>query len=85
VIKRDGTRAPLDLLKLRSRFENKSAGLNMKYINFDVIVAKLASGIYQGKSLSPSNLINSPSNLQSLRDESLKAPSRFMDHLSILP
>jgi hypothetical protein len=31
------------------RFENRSYGLNMKYINFEVLVNKLLSGIYQGK------------------------------------
>jgi hypothetical protein len=46
VVKRDGTQEPLDFVKLRKRFEAKSDGLNMEYINFDVIVAKLASGIY---------------------------------------
>jgi hypothetical protein len=46
VVKRDGTNEPLDLAKLRRRFEEKSEGLNMEYINFDIIVAKLASGIY---------------------------------------
>jgi len=49
VVKRDGRHEPLDLAKLRRRFEEKSEGLNMEYINFDVIVAKLAEGIYQGK------------------------------------
>lgn len=46
VIKRDGTKQPLNLNKLRERFVNKAAGLNMDYVNFDVIVAKLKSGIY---------------------------------------
>ena len=48
VIKRDGRQETLDLGKLRKRFEAKSQGLNMAYINFDVLVAKLADGIYQG-------------------------------------
>ena len=48
-MKRDGRHEPLDLAKLRRRFEEKGDGLNMEYINFDVIVAKLAEGIYQGK------------------------------------
>ena len=46
MVKRDGTQEPLDFVKLRKRFEAKSDGLNMEYINIDVIVAKLASGIY---------------------------------------
>jgi transcriptional regulator NrdR family protein len=46
VIKRDGTKQSLNLNKLRERFVNTAAGLNMDYVNFDVIVAKLKSGIY---------------------------------------
>lgn len=49
VVKRDGTRQPVNLDKVRARFVNKAAGLNMDYINFDVIVQKVSSGIYQGK------------------------------------
>lgn len=52
VIKRNGARQPLNLEKIRARFVNKGAGLNQKFINFDVIVQKVAEGIYQGK-LSP--------------------------------
>lgn len=46
VIKRDGKRQPVNLEKIRARFVNKAAGLNMDYINFDVIVQKVAGGIY---------------------------------------
>ena len=49
VLKRDGKRQPLNLEKIRSRFVNKGTGLNLSYINFDVIVQKVAEGIYQGK------------------------------------
>lgn len=38
VIKRDGSRQPVNLEKIRARFVNKAAGLNLDYINFDVIV-----------------------------------------------
>ena len=38
VVKRNGTRQPLNLEKIRARFVNKGAGLNQKFINFDVIV-----------------------------------------------
>ena len=51
VVKRDGTHETLNFDKLRARFENKSYGLNMDYINFEVLVAKLESGIYQGKNM----------------------------------
>lgn len=46
VVKIDGSKQALDLEKLRKRFENRSYGLNMKYINFDVLVGKMVSGIY---------------------------------------
>ncbi len=49
VVKRDGKTQDLEMNKLRKRFENLSDGLNMEYVNFDILVAKLASGIYQGK------------------------------------
>jgi hypothetical protein len=49
VIKRNGERQPLDLLKIKARFMNKAYGLNLKYINFDVLVNKVSSGIYSGK------------------------------------
>jgi hypothetical protein len=38
VVKRNGTRQPLNLEKIRARFVNKGAGLNQKFINFEVIV-----------------------------------------------
>lgn len=38
VIKRDGTRQIVDFDKIRARFVNKAHGLNLDYINFDVIV-----------------------------------------------
>ena len=49
VIKRNGQRQPVNLEKIRARFVNKGMGLNLDYINFDVIVGKVAGGIYQGK------------------------------------
>jgi hypothetical protein len=58
VIKRNGTRQPLNLEKIRARFVNKGAGLNDKFINYDIIVQKVAEGIYQGKLLSHS--LNQP-------------------------
>ena len=48
VIKRDGTKQPIDVVKIRNRFVNKAHGLNTKYINFDVIVNKVNEGIYSG-------------------------------------
>jgi len=41
VVKRDGSRQPVNLDKIRARFVNKASGLNLDYINFDVIVEKI--------------------------------------------
>ncbi len=49
VIKRNGTRQPVNYDKIRARFVNKGTGLNHDFINFDVIVKKVSEGIYQGK------------------------------------
>ncbi len=38
VIKRNGTRQPLNLEKIRARFVNKGTGLNDTFINYDVVV-----------------------------------------------
>jgi len=47
VIKRNGTRQPVNYDKIRARFVNKGTGLNHDFINFDVIVKKVSEGIYQ--------------------------------------
>ncbi len=52
VIKRNGKRQPVNPEKIRARFVNKAMGLNLDFINFDVIVKKVTEGIYQGKLLS---------------------------------
>jgi hypothetical protein len=46
VIKRNGTRQPVNYEKIRARFVNKGAGLNQTFINYDVIVSKISEGIY---------------------------------------
>jgi ribonucleoside-diphosphate reductase subunit M1 len=48
VIKRNGTHQPLDLVKIKTRLLNKAYNLNEKFINFDVLVGKIVSGIFQG-------------------------------------
>ena len=48
VIKRDGTKQPIDLQKIRNRFINKAHDLNTDFINFDVIVNKVSAGSYSG-------------------------------------
>ena len=49
IVKRDGSRQPIDLKKIRNRFVNKAHDLNQDFINFDVIVNKVATGVYNGK------------------------------------
>jgi hypothetical protein len=49
VVKRDGTKQTLDLQKIKNRFINKAYGLNLTYINFDVLLKKVSDGIYTGK------------------------------------
>lgn len=49
ITKRDGSLQLLDQSKIRMRLENLAKGLNMEYINFDVIVNKVYAGIYSGK------------------------------------
>jgi len=35
-------------VKIRQRLENKSDGLNMEFLNFDVVEQKVLSGIFNG-------------------------------------
>ena len=46
VIKRNGSHEKLDFDKIKRRIERQTRNLNMDYINVDIIVAKLAVGIY---------------------------------------
>lgn len=49
VIKRDGSHQEISIAKIRRRMECHSQGLNEKFINYDVVVNKVFSGIYSGK------------------------------------
>ncbi len=49
VTKRNGSMQPIDKEKIRKRLQAHSHGLNLNYINFDVIVKKVYDGIYTGK------------------------------------
>lgn len=49
VIKRDGSRQEVDIAKIKMRMLCHSHGLNEKFINYDVVVNKVFSGIYSGK------------------------------------
>ena len=49
VIKRDGTQAEIRQDKIKERLEGLCYGLNMEYINLDIITEKVFKGIYSGK------------------------------------
>jgi hypothetical protein len=49
VVKRDGSKQEVSKEKIRERMMCHSYGLSEKYINYDVIVNKVLSGIYNGK------------------------------------
>lgn len=49
VIKRDGSRQEIDIVKIKRRMLCHSQGLNENFINYDVVVNKVFSGIYSGK------------------------------------
>jgi transcriptional regulator NrdR family protein len=49
VIKRNGMQQPIDKEKIRRRLMAHGYGLNEQFINYDVVVEKVYSGIYSGK------------------------------------
>ena len=48
VITRNGTEETLDISKVRRRMEDLAFGLNLQFVNFDLVVAKVQQGIYDG-------------------------------------
>lgn len=48
VIKRDGTKAEIKQQRIRERLQGLCAGLNMDYLNLDVVTGKVYAGIYNG-------------------------------------
>lgn len=46
VIKRSGLPEPIDTVKITKRLEKLSFGLNMEYVNLELIVNKVISGMY---------------------------------------
>ncbi len=50
VVKQDGSQVPFSEQILRADLERKLEGLNREYISVDIIVSKVASGLYNGKS-----------------------------------
>lgn len=49
VVKRDGTKAEIKQIRIKERLQGLTDGLNMDYINLDIITEKVYKGIYSGK------------------------------------
>lgn len=49
VTKQDGTKVAYSQATLRQAIENQLGGLNQDFINVDIILTKVASGLYNGK------------------------------------
>lgn len=52
VIKRDGSKQPIDKTKLIERLKKLSYGLSEEYITFNDVVDKVANGLYDSKCIS---------------------------------
>jgi hypothetical protein len=48
VIKRDGTQAEIKADRIKERLAGLCEGLNMDYVNLDIITGKVYKGIYSG-------------------------------------
>ena len=51
ITKLDGSKVPYAENHLRASLNKHVNGLNMDYINLDIIIQKVSSGLYNGKSL----------------------------------
>ena len=49
VTKRDGSSEPFSAEELTSHLKSMCGGLNMEYVNIDIIVGKVSKGLPQGK------------------------------------
>ena len=49
VTKQDGTKEPFNQATLQQSLEQQLEGLNQEYINLEIILAKVSSGLYNGK------------------------------------
>lgn len=49
MIKRDGTKAEIKADRIKERLIGLCEGLNMEYLNLDIITGKVFKGIYSGK------------------------------------
>ena len=48
VIKRDGKHAEIKQIRIKERLQGLCHGLNMDYINLDIVTKKVYAGIYSG-------------------------------------
>ena len=48
MVKRDGTRAEIKAVRIKERLQGLCEGLNMDYVNLDIITEKVFQGIYNG-------------------------------------
>ena len=53
ISKRDGSKMPFDEQILRDYLMNHTEGLNQDFIDIDVIIKKVSSGLYNGKFIHP--------------------------------
>ena len=49
VTKRDGTKAEIKAVRIKERLQSLCDGLNMDFVNLDIITEKVYKGIYSGK------------------------------------
>ena len=49
VTKKDGSKEPYSELHLRTELLRQLEGLNTEYLNIDIIMSKVSSGLYNGK------------------------------------
>ena len=48
VIKRNGTKAEIKAIRIKERLQSLCTGLNMDFVNLDIITEKVFKGIYNG-------------------------------------
>lgn len=48
VFTRKGTQEPLDISIVRRRMEDLAFGLNLQYVNLDLVTTKVQQGVYDG-------------------------------------
>ena len=58
VVKRDGTQSEINMLRIKERLQGLTSGLNMDYINLDVVTEKVFKGIYNGKFFKTNNFLH---------------------------